>query len=671
MKTTTFFLLSLLFLTNAFAQKSPMKWGKIPKEDLAMKEYKADPEAEAVVLGEVGKVTFDVSTGSLFYRLDYHKRIKILKKSAFDRGDIEIHYYSFADYEKIKGLKAQVILPNGDKIAVKKIYNEKISDKWSAKKFAFPNLVEGCVIEYKYTKSSEDYFNLENWYFQGDIPVRLSQLSTEIPDWYQYVSFTQGRKASVDETSRHTIVRVPGRTSEKPIRGRTPTGTSSNFQDQIEARLVTTVYKMENVPALKVEPHITTMNDYYSKIQFQLQTVQYPNGPLHNVQNTWKKLEKELMELQSFGDQLTKKRYTKKMWAAIEPQITSIQNKEEQLALIYDFIASNLVWDETYHFTVDETLDDAFLNKSANSGELNLMLIALCKQAGINAYPILISTRSHGKMLPFYPKIDQFNHALAFVQIGEKEMIFDIGSSFRSPDLLRENSLNSKGWLVQANRSEWINIQAPTDREVCMANFELLPDGTLVGEITQSYKGYVAFDKRVEYHNDPENKKLKETWTDRFPDLKIDSLSIENQDDLSKPFKTNIYCTIPDAVQASGDFIYISPVLDAYTENPFKLEKREYPIDMTYGFKDQYILNLTIPEGYVIDELPEAVNLSLPNKGGKFQFFISQKGNTIQLVNKISISQLHYDPEEYLVIKNFFDIIVEKHSEQIVLKKAT
>ena len=66
MKTTTIFLLSLLFLTNALAQKSPLKWGKIPKEDLAMSTYKADPEAEAVVLGELGKVSLDISTGDLY-----------------------------------------------------------------------------------------------------------------------------------------------------------------------------------------------------------------------------------------------------------------------------------------------------------------------------------------------------------------------------------------------------------------------------------------------------------------------------------------------------------------------------------------------------------------------------------------------------------------------------
>jgi Domain of Unknown Function with PDB structure (DUF3857) len=675
MKTLVVTLLSFLFLTSTFAQKPPMKWGKVPKEDLAMSVYEPDPDAAAVVLGDIGRITFDLATGDILYQLEYHKRIKILKKSAFDRGDIRISFYTSNNYEAIKGLKAQVILPNGDKIAVKKFFEEKVNDDYSIKKFAFPNLTEGCVIEYKYTKVSKGFYNLEDWYFQGDLPVRLSQLTTEIPEWYHYVSFAQGRKTEVEKTTKNAQIIIPGGGSQVK-KGQGPVGNrvsriTYDAHDQVNAKVVITKYKMENAPALEVEPYITTMQDYYSKIQFQLQTVQYPGGTLRNAGNSWDKLENELMEHSRFGDQINKKRFSKKMWSALEPILATAKSEEEKVTIIYKFISSNLIWDETYSILIDKTLDDAFERKSANSGELNLMLIAICKQVNMEAHPILISTRSHGKMLPYYPKIDQFNHVLAFVQIGDKEFVFDVGSSFRSPELLRENSLNYNGWLVQANKSEWIPINSPTDREVCMANFDLLPDGQLIGSINQSYKGYGAMSKRMACYKDDENKNIKNEWTDKFVDIKIDSIHHENEKNLSKSFKTKIYCTIPDAVQTSGDFIYISPVLDAYTENPFKLKERAYSIDMTYGFKNQYILNLTIPDGYVVDELPEALNMELPNKGGKFQFFISQNGNIIQIVNKLSISQLRFEPEEYGAIKSFFDIIVEKHSEQIVLKKAT
>ena len=71
---------------------------------------------------------------------------------------------------------------------------------------------------------------------------------------------------------------------------------SHQSKDRVEARVVTTNYKMDDIPALKVEPYITTMGDYYAKIQFQLQSIEYPNSPLRNIDNTWAKVEKELIE---------------------------------------------------------------------------------------------------------------------------------------------------------------------------------------------------------------------------------------------------------------------------------------------------------------------------------------------------------------------------------------
>ena len=101
-----------------------------------------------------------------------------------------------------------------------------------------------------------------------------------------------------------------------------------------------------------------------------------------------------------------------------------------------------------------------------------------------------------------------------------------------------------------------------------------------------------------------------------------------------------------------------------------KQEKRTFPVDIPIKSKDQYNLNLTIPDGYIVEELPEPINLKMDGDAGLFQFMTSQTGNRVQVISKVIIKKVHYEPEEYEVIKSFFDIIVEKHGEQIVLKKA-
>lgn len=114
-------LLSILFVClsiNLSAKKPPAKWGDIPEADLKMTVYEQDPEADAVVLVDYGSVEFEIND-KMQVNTFFHRRIKILKKSGFEQGDISIGFAK-KNNEKIVGIKAQVILPNGEKISVSK-----------------------------------------------------------------------------------------------------------------------------------------------------------------------------------------------------------------------------------------------------------------------------------------------------------------------------------------------------------------------------------------------------------------------------------------------------------------------------------------------------------------------------------------------------------------------
>ncbi len=679
MKTLHAFLFSsVLFIVSLHAQKAPIKWGKVSKSDLKMTTYDTDPYAEAVVLADYGTLEFDLTTGDYLYVFKHHIRIKLFKKSAFERGDISIPYYAYQKSEKIYDIKAQVFLPNGEEVSLSKkdIFDEKINKYWSQKKFAFPALEEGCIIEYKYTKKSDLIYYLTDWVFQSDIPTRISDFRTEIPEWFNYISFNQGLQPQVDieEISKSLKLpsSTPGTMTNSRLRRR-ERSRGSVGNNSVEAVVRRKRYYMENVPALKPEKFITTMGDYYAKLSLQLQYLTFPDQPTRDVTGTWAKEAEELINSESFGFQFNKKRFTKKLMAAVAPSLENANTPEEQVQTIYNFISTNIVWNKYYGYS-SLSLDDAFEKKSAKSGELNLMLIALCRQLDINAYPVLISTRNHGRPMEHYPKSDQFNHVIAYVQIAERSYLFDVGSPYRPASLLRNNSLNYKGWLVDKELQQWIDIPIPSDREVTMATLILDSEGTLKGDVSQSFKGYCAIGVRNEYmdNKDNDHQHIKEVWQETFPDIKINSVGFENVEKISETLKCKLQVDIPEAAQVAGDMIYLSPMLgQGFEENPLKQETRTFPVDIPVKSKDQYILNLTIPEGYSVEELPENINLKMDGNGGQFQYLVSQNGNTIQVVCKVTISKVRFEPEEYNIIKGFFDVIVEKQGEQIVLKKIT
>lgn len=86
--------------------------------------------------------------------------------------------------------------------------------------------------------------------------------------------------------------------------------------------------------------------------------------------------------------------------------------------------------------------------------------------------------------------------------------------------------------------------------------------------------------------------------------------------------------------------------------------------------EEQYTFSLNLPEGYSVEELPESVRVVLPNQGAAFTFQTRVAGPMLQVVSTLQINQTIFSPEAYPQLREFFDLVVSKHAEQIVLSKA-
>ena len=119
------------------------------------------------------------------------------------------------------------------------------------------------------------------------------------------------------------------------------------------------------------------------------------------------------------------------------------------------------------------------------------------------------------------------------------------------------------------------------------------------------------------------------------------------------------------------DIIYLNPMFgEGYKENPFKSAERLYPVEMPYGFDETYTLQMDVPSGYEVDELPKSMVVKLNEENeGMFEYRISQSGSGISFRSRIRISRAYFMPEEYEMLREFFNLVVKKQAEQIVFKK--
>ena len=119
------------------------------------------------------------------------------------------------------------------------------------------------------------------------------------------------------------------------------------------------------------------------------------------------------------------------------------------------------------------------------------------------------------------------------------------------------------------------------------------------------------------------------------------------------------------------DIVYLNPMFsEGIQKNPFEAAQRRYPVELPFTMDQTYTLTMEVPEGYVVDELPKQIIAKMDEAGsGYFEYRISQSGNTISLRTIIRFGKTVFHPDEYENLRSFFNLIVSRHSGQIVFKK--
>ena len=74
---------------------------------------------------------------------------------------------------------------------------------------------------------------------------------------------------------------------------------------------------------------------------------------------------------------------------------------------------------------------------------------------------------------------------------------------------------------------------------------------------------------------------------------------------------------------------------------------------MPYCSDETYILNMEVPKGYVIDELPKSARVKLNEDEGMFEYIIAVSGDRIQLRCRTVIKKANFEPGDYQTLRDF------------------
>lgn len=637
-----FLLLSILiFPTFIFSQKDPIRFGRVSKTEKSIKSTNLDPDANAVILCDFGEIDFRGNS----VEIRRHTRIKILNKKGVEEANLTLPYFFKDNNERIFRIKAQTINITEDgkveKIKIKKgdIYTIDVNENWKEKRFTFPNVKVGSIIEYQYTKKSESVVSLEEWTFQNSLPTLKSHLNVLVGGNLDYKIVYNGSR----------LINKYG-------------NKDSNS------------WSLKNLPPLKEEPYCPNPEDYVESIRFQLAGYQrFISGGSEYVQlmTSWEKLAKDILEHQKYKNILNRKRSAKKVVLQI---INENDEPLEKVRKIYSFVQNEIDWDGKYRLFPEEKFATILEQKRGSSAEMNLCLVRLLKSADLEANPLIISTKGNGIVTKSYPLYSQFNHVLAQVKIGEKDILLDAISNFRPYNLLGKNDLKAEGFLLNKSDARWVKIGFPHKNRSVIVNNVRYENNKMKIKTSFAFFENEAVEYRKKFHEEKGEKSFITKYLQRPIDeneTTLDSFTVKNSHDLEKPFSVNCYYSKNLEDELEADIIYLNPFIKKHLEkNPFVNPIRYLPVDFILPSSEKFIYNLLIPDGYELAEIPKSIKFSTLSNKISYTFAFNQLSEkNLQLSSTYKISTPLIYPDEYGDLRELFNKMMGLQSTQLVLKR--
>ena len=656
MKQNVFNLFVLLvwpFMTAA-AQDVNMKFGKPTQEEMQMTTYEKEPGAEAVVLCRLTNVEYTVQTTS--FLADYREkwRIKVLKPSGARFAKVVIPYQrnmsvgnniggltitgfalpkpggSSDSYfegepgsmtegvfgtdadESVEDIKATAFNMEGGKVvktSLKKseIVNKKIDEQNYQVEFTVPNVKEGTVIEYEYNVHSQVFWELHDWYAQCEIPVAFAKLDMNIPNYLIFNIEDHGiQRLTYTCTAGSLKFKIVSDPLANPM-----TVTTNHY-----------VYVGRDLIGMPKDDYVWNAQDYWAGITAELKLYRLPGMSQMDYAKTWEQIDEMILGSDDLGIHLGD--HSPLANELKEAKIGDVANPRERVAAVYKLVMDKVKWNGKYALSPALTTETLKKGEGSNA-DINLLLIQSLQDVGLTAAPVVLRTRDLGQLPYNFPSIRKLStYLVGVVMPTGGNMYFDASNKNGWLNMLPEVMLVERARMVRKDKkSEWVNLQKVSKSErQTVIDAKLSADGTLSGKQTTRNEG-------------------GETE---------ESVYTKNG-------------------QVTDGQISICPFPDNMVVNPFTAETRKMPVDFPRVSSERFVINISLPEGYVMEGEPRNTTVTTADKGLEGRILTSSSEGRVQMSWQFNVNKISHPEKDYADLRQIFDMLSKYTSEQIIIKK--
>ena len=656
-------LFTTLSLQMAWTQtEAPnMKWGKPTDVELNMTEYAADKDAKAVVLCHLASVNYTMDLYN--YLVDYQvkKRIKILKDDGKDYANISIPYIHNPDeeygIETIEDFKATAYnVVNGKvvktKIGKEQIHHERIDEDYMLAKVAIPQVRVGTVIEYEYTRHSNVFFHIFDWDAQEEIPVLFAQYRLEIP---AYLIF------NVETSGLQTLesVHSTGSLSYK--------SNSDNMSGLSSCKTNIYLCTGRNLQALKRDEFVWNERDYMSKVTAELKSFASSGGNYRDVKKKWEQVDNILLQHPEFGLRLNDHSKFRDELATME--IAGMTDLKEKVAATFRLLRQKLAWNGKYELLAHPA-SEVLKRGNGSSGDLNMILINMLGDVGIQAYPVVMSTRRHGRLPQTYPSLNKLNTFIVAVPDGASWLYLDATSADGYVNVLSPNLYVEQARLIQKGKlGQWVNLQKTGEaRSQIMVVGSISPEGVMSGEQSVLYSGNAASDERRAFYEAHDSTAFIAKKSADYG-IAISSCQMTGHRGYVPSVREEIKFTRQG--ESTSTHIYINPFTDfPIRNNPFVESERLLPVEFPCKQTFSMTIRLVLPEGWQLDEELKSTRITTEDKSisGHILYEVTDE-HLLSIQVQFRLSNMTYYNTSYDTLRQLFDLFSTRSKDMVVLKK--
>ncbi len=322
------------------------------------------------------------------------------------------------------------------------------------------------------------------------------------------------------------------------------------------------------------------------------------------------------------------------------------------------------------------------------------LMSAMLRELGIDSYYVVINSQRGAVTSTTAAHVGGFNHAILAIRLPEgvddasliairkddkygRLLFFDPTNTLTPLGQISGNLQQNYGLLVTPDGGDLVElpIQPSASNGIQRtAKLTLDPAGTLKGEVRELRVGDRARSERhmilAATSNSEQIKPIEGLLANSLPTFHITKATMTNLQQSDLPFGVNYSFEASNYTKTAGDLVLVRPrVLGTKAEGFLETkEARKFPVEFPGPALDTDTFEITLPAGYVVDELPDPVTADY--SFGSYHSKTEVSGSVIRYSRTYEIKQLSVPASNAEELKKFNRIIATDERSLVVLKPA-